>query len=326
MASTLPVTSGDQAAPPAREHVPASVHAPGGLTVTDLLLLLMALIWGVNFIVAKYGTQVFAPLVFNSARIALAVVVLWMLVLAKRIPLPGRRDVLALIGLGLLGNGLYQILFVEGLARARASDTSLILAASPAFIAIIGWMRGVDRIGWRGVSGILLSLCGIGLVVLGAPVRAAGDSTKLGLGLMIAACLSWSLYSVVIKPYTERIDGLMLSAITITGGLVPVLIAAVPDLVDTASPSIGVTAWLAVAYSGLFALVIASLFWYRGVRVLGPMRASMYANVQPLFAMVAAWAVLHETPRVMQLAGGACIMSGLLLTRLPGSSSLMPGE
>lgn len=327
MASTLRVTTGDHVVQPApRARAPVAGATPSGLTVTDLLLLLMALIWGVNFIVAKYGTQVFAPLVFNSARVALAVLVLWILVLARRVPLPARRDVVALLGLGLLGNGLYQILFVEGLARARASDTSLILAASPAFIAIIGWMRRGERIGWRGVSGIVLSLSGIGLVVLGAPVRAAGDSTMLGLGLMIAASLSWSLYSVVIKPYTERIDGLMLSAITITGGLVPVLVAAFPDLADTPWPSVGVTAWLAVAYSGLFALVVASLFWYRGVRTLGPMRASMYANVQPLFAMVAAWAVLHETPRVLQLAGGACIMSGLLLTRLPGSSSPMPGE
>ena len=78
--------------------------------------------------------------------------------------------------------------------------------------------------------------------------------------------------------------------------------------------------WAAVAYSGLLALVVAYLFWYRGVRVLGPTRASMYANLQPLFAIAVAWAVLGEAPRVMQIAGATAIMAGLLLTRLTSTS------
>ena len=54
----------------------------------------------------------------------------------------------------------------------------------------------------------------------------------------------------------------------------------------------------------------------RGVRVLGPTRASMYSNLQPLFAMAAAWLVLSETPRMLQLAGAACILSGLVIASL----------
>jgi drug/metabolite transporter (DMT)-like permease len=325
MASTLRVTTAEHARPAA--NAPRrDLAAPGRITVTDLLLLLMALIWGVNYIVAKYGTRVFAPLAFNSARIALAAVVLWALVLVRRTPLPVRRDAIALLALGALGNGLYQIFFVEGLARTRASDTALVLASSPAFMAIIGWMRGVERTGPRGVAGIALSLCGIGFVVLGSPQRATGDSTSLGYALTIAACLCWSLYSVVLKPYTERIDGLSLSAVTITGGLVPMLLVAAPALVATPWRAVSTSAWLAVAYSGVLALVVAYLFWYRGVRALGPTRASMYANVQPLFAMAAAWVALGEIPRLMQLAGAVCIMSGLLLTRLSGAGTPMAGE
>ena len=77
-------------------------------------------------------------------------------------------------------------------------------------------------------------------------------------------------------------------------------------------PALG---WLAILYSGIFALVIAYLFWYRGVRVIGPTRTAMYSNVQPIIAVIFAWAVLKETPTVWQGIGMACIMSGLLLTR-----------
>lgn len=294
--------------------------APAGLTVTDVLLLLMALLWGVNFIVAKYGTRVFAPLAFNCARVALAALVLWAIVAARGSALPKRRELLRMAALGVLGNGLYQVLFVEGLARTRASDTALVLAASPAFMAIIGRLRGLERTGWRGVAGIALSLAGIALVVFGSRHDPSGASTMLGYALTIAACLCWSMYSVLLKPFTERHDGVTLSAVTMTGGLIPLVAVGAPSLVATRWDAVGASAWAAVAYSGLGALVVAYLFWYRGVRVLGPTRASMYANTQPLFALGAAWAFLGETPRLLQLAGAAAIMAGLLLTRLTSTT------
>jgi drug/metabolite transporter (DMT)-like permease len=52
----------------------------------------------------------------------------------------------------------------------------------------------------------------------------------------------------------------------------------------------------------------------------------MYSNLQPVFAMAGAWALLSETPRIQQIAGGACIVGGLLLTRLPGRASVVAVE
>jgi drug/metabolite transporter (DMT)-like permease len=73
--------------------------------------------------------------------------------------------------------------------------------------------------------------------------------------------------------------------------------------------------WLAIAYSGVFALVVAYLFWYNGVRVIGPTRTSMYSNLQPIVAVLVAWPMLGETPTPWQIVGAACIMGGLVLTR-----------
>jgi drug/metabolite transporter (DMT)-like permease len=278
----------------------------------------MALIWGVNFIVVKFATSVFAPLAFNSVRILLALAVLWTILLVRGQPLPRRRDILALLALGVLGNGLYQILWVEGMARTRASDAALLVAASPAFIEIIGWARGRDRIGLRGMVGIAISLAGIGLVVSGAANGTVGHSTWSGNALILSSVLCWAFYSVGLSPFTARFDGLTISAVTMTGGIVPMLIAATPSLLATRWGEVSPAGWAAVVYSGILALVVAYLFWYRGVRVLGPTRASMYSNLQPLFAMAAAWLLLSESPRVMQLAGAVCIIGGLVLTRLPG--------
>ena len=295
-------------------------HSTSGLSLTDLLLLCMALIWGLNFIVVKFATGVFAPLAFNSVRVSLAVIVLWGIFLARRLPLPRRRDILIMLALGALGNGLYQILWVEGMARTRASDAALLVAASPAFIAVLGWLRGEDRAGIRGMSGIALSLVGIGLVVTGAAHAAAGTSTLAGNAFILGSVLCWSVYSVYLRPVTTRIDGLTLSAVTMTGGVIPLLIAGAPSLATTNWSAVPPAGWAAIVYSGLLALVVAYLFWYRGVRALGPTRASMYSNLQPLVAMLAAWPLLGEIPRAMQLMGAACIIGGLLLTRIGVSS------
>jgi drug/metabolite transporter (DMT)-like permease len=307
MASTLRVEEGESS---------RTRTAPSGLSTTDLLLLLMALIWGVNFAVVKHGTNELLPLAFNSARITLAALTLIAVVLLGRQPLPKRRDALALLALGVIGNGAYQVLFVEGIARTRAGDAALLIAAAPAFMAIIGWLRGTERTGPRGVVGILLSLCGIALVVFGDSSGDTGDSTMLGDALLLGASLCWSLYSVLLKPYTERIDGLPLSALTMIGGAVPLLLVSVPSIAQTNWPAVSPGAWGSIAYSGVLALVVAYFFWYRGVKVLGPTRTGMYANLQPVIALVVAWAMLSEAPHLMQLAGAGCIMAGLLLTRL----------
>ena len=63
------------------------------------------------------------------------------------------------------------------------------------------------------------------------------------------------------------------------------------------------------------AVVLAYLFWYQGVRRLGPTRTSMYGNLQPGVALAVAWLTLGETPTPSQVAGVALILGGVLLTR-----------
>lgn len=315
MASTLDVAAARRAE-----------AAPSGLTVTDLLLLCMALIWGVNYAVVKFGAAQIPPLVFNSARVVLASLVLIGIVTFGTQPWPRGRTLLALLALGVLGNGLYQYLFIEGIARTRAGDAALILAAAPAFMAIIGRLRGTEHTGATGVAGIALSLAGIALVVFGDTNGGARNVSLNGDLLLLAACLCWSVYTVLLRPYTERVDGVTLSAVTMVGGAVPLVLVSLPSLGDTHWNMIGLGGWAAVAYSGLLALVVAYLFWYRGIRTLGPTRSAMYANLQPIIALGVAWATLHETPHVLQLVGAVCIMGGLLLTRLQSAPVNPPCE
>jgi drug/metabolite transporter (DMT)-like permease len=286
-----------------------------GVWLTDLALVMMALIWGVNFSVVKFGTTIIEPLAYNGLRVALAAVVLMAITLAGRARLPDWRTIAVLIALGVLGNGVYQFFFVEGVALTRASDAALVIAASPAFIAIISRMAGVERVSPRGVMGIVLSMMGIGLVVFGTTRGNEGRATLYGDLLVLAGALAWAVYTVLLKPYTERISGIQLSAFTMVGGAVTLLVVAWPAIVRTTWTTVPPLGFAAVFFSGIFALVIAYLFWYRGVRVIGPTRTSMYSNLQPVIAVLVAWAMLGETPTAWQGLGTVCIMGGLVMTR-----------
>ena len=295
----------------------APAAAPAKTWGTDLLLLLMSLIWGINFIVVKLGTELLRPLAFNATRVALAAVALIVVSLVTRQTLPTRRVTASLLALGALGNGLYQWFFIEGIARTRAGDAALVLAASPAFMAIIGRMLGVESVTRRKVLGIAASLFGMALVVYGATsgVSSTTGSALTGNVLVLISCLCWATYTVLLKPYTETVDGVTLSAVTMVGGAVPLVLVSTPQLVHTGWSSLPISAWGALAYSGLLALFVAYLFWYRGVRVLGPTRTAMYGNLQPVVALVVAWIALGEQPTLIQVGGAVAIMVGILLTR-----------
>jgi drug/metabolite transporter (DMT)-like permease len=286
-----------------------------GVWLTEAALVLMALIWGVNFTVVKFGTTIVDPLAYNAVRVALAALLLLIIVALSPSTFPPRRTILSLMALGVLGNGIYQFFFVEGLARASASDSALVVAASPAFIAIIGRIRGSEQIRRRVAMGIALSFAGIALVVVGTASDSRGLTTLFGDLLVLCGSLAWAVYTVLLQPHTERVPGLQLSAFTMTGGALMLLIVAAPALAHTTWRTVPMLGWAAIAYSGLFALLIAYLFWYEGVRVIGPTRTAVFSNLQPLVAMLVAWMALGEKPTPWQIVGAAAIMGGLLLTR-----------
>jgi drug/metabolite transporter (DMT)-like permease len=264
----------------------------------------------------KLAVTAMPPLVFNAARLGLASIALVVLALGVRRPTLTRRDVFTLLALGVLGTGLYQLFMIEGLARTRAGTTALILSSGPAFVALFGRLLGVERITPRGMLGIALSMTGIAFVALTQPGALTTPVALFGSALVLLGCICWSLFAVLIKPYANRLDGRVVTAITIVGGTVPLSLLALPGVGSIAWDELSLGTWGAIVYAGLASMVIAYLFWNRGVRLLGPTRTSMFGNLQPIFALVAARVMLGEKPGVWQLLGAAAIIAGVLLTRI----------
>lgn len=279
------------------------------------MLVLMAIIWAVNFSVIKYATGVLSPLAFTGLRVTVAAAVLLAIAFVQGKQWPSRSDITALITLGVVGNGIYQILFVEGLSRTKVGNAVLIVAAAPAFIAIVSRLKGIERVRHRTLGGVALSICGVALVVYGS---ASGDHTRatlIGTLLVFTGVLAWTTFTVFVQPLALRVDPVQLSALTMSGGVLPLLIATPKAVAETDWSVVGPAAWAALLYASVISMVIAYLFWYRGLRVLGPTRTSIYSNLQPAIAIIVAWLFLNEVPTIWQGVGTGTIMTGIYLTR-----------
>src|SRR5260221_364141 len=113
----------------------------------------MVLIWGVNYVVLKAVLAWISPLAFNALRFSLAATTLALLTWLTPGARPARADIIRLLGLGVLGNTIYQFAFIEGLAHTRVGNAALIMAAVPGQTAVIRHFKGHDRLRRRGVAG-----------------------------------------------------------------------------------------------------------------------------------------------------------------------------
>lgn len=293
----------------------SAARRPAGLTSTDALLALMVAIWGVNFIVLKAALAEVAPLALNAIRFGVASAVIVTVALVRGAPHPPRPAAIRLALMGFLGNSVYQLGFILGLARTLVGNAALLMAAVPVQTAIVSHVVGHERLRGRDLFGLASSTAGIAAIVLGGGKAVGFGPTLTGDLLILGSTFCWTAYTIGMKPLADRYGATTVTAWTMGFGAVPLILIAIPALQGQAWGSVSPAAWGGILFSALGALVVAYLIWNRGVRRLGPSRTAIYSNFTPVVAMLAAWAVLGERPTGWQVTGAAGIFTGIYLTR-----------
>lgn len=311
------MSSAQETLPPRSAPGPAPKSgAPAKFGATDLGLILTAFIWGGHYTVLKIGLRSMEPFTFASIRMVSALIILSVIAFSVRdVERPASKDVRALFAIGFIGNGLYQVLFMIGMTTVRAGIAALIIAASPAWVAIIGRMMGREKVQARAWMGIGLQLVGVACVVSSTASHSDANGAAIGTILIIICGVLWSLYTVLLQPYTTRVHPIQLSAITLSSGALMLTIAAIPGLMRLDIGAVAPSAWAALSYSTVLAMIIAYLLYYRGIRFIGPTRTAVYGNLQPVIAILVAWVLLGEAPGLWQWVGTILIMAGLLISR-----------
>jgi drug/metabolite transporter (DMT)-like permease len=170
-----------------------------------------------------------------------------------------------------------------------------------------------------------MSIFGVSLIVLGR--AATGEGPTVGGGslfgdlLVLCGSVLWAVYTILLIPYTKRVSGWWITALTITGGSAILALVGARDIARVNWTALPTAAWGAILYSGLGGLVVGYMLWYYGVRMLGPVRTALYGNLQPFIALLVAWLMLGEMPTTWQAVGAGTIVSGVLLTRVPATEA-----
>ena len=286
----------------------------GSHLLVDLGLILTATIWGLNFTVVKAALEEIPPLAFNALRFPCAAVAVWFLIRATgRRMMPPRKDWRIVAGLALVGHVAFQIGFIFGLDRTLTGNAALLLSTSPVWVLVISFTMGRERFNLRILLGVLGTLAGMVILISGGHQELG--AARIGDLLVLGAAVSWGAYTVFGRRLTKRRGALQMTAWTLWAGLPLIVLAGVPDLLRTDWSAVSLQAWLGVVYAGVFAIGIAYLLWYRGVRVIGQNRTSVYQNLVPVIALLSAWLWLSETPTAQQVIGACVILSGVVMAR-----------
>jgi drug/metabolite transporter (DMT)-like permease len=243
-------------------------------------LLLMVIIWGVNFPIAKDALSELDPLAFNALRFPLAaLVVLFALRGRGGFLWPARGDRMRVFVLGILGNVFYQQFFIFGLALTRAGTASLLLAATPIITALLSAALGHERVGVRTWVGVLATFVGIALVVVFGGAANEDGASLLGDLLMIGASICWAVYTVGSRDLIARYGSVQFTAWTLWTGAIVLCAIGLPNVLRTDLASISTGAWFGVVYAGALSIGVAYLMWYYGVRQIGNTRTAAYSNL-----------------------------------------------
>ena len=300
-----------------REATPPAVPVVPPAATAHAALLLMVLIWGINFPIAKAALSELSPLAFNALRFPLAALVV-LAALRRRggFLWPESRDRLRVFALGVLGNVFYQQFFIFGLALTRAGTASLLLAATPIITALLSAGLGHEKVGARTWLGVIATFLGIALVVMFGGAASEEGASLLGDLLMIGASISWAVYTVGSRRFIERYGSVQFTAWTLWTGAIGLCLIGLPSVLRTDLGAVSASAWFGVVYAGALSIGLAYLIWYYGVRLIGNTRTAAYSNLVPVVALIAAWLQLGEIPSAGQLVGAAIILAGLTLAQV----------
>ena len=297
--------------------------SPRDRRLAEMGVLLTVAIWSANFVVVKAAIGELGPLTFTAARYVVATVTLFLLVRWRLGPVrPPARLAVALMALGMLGFGGYQVLWSIGLTQITAGDSALIIAVSPVLTVLLAGAVGMDRVTTPKVAGALIAFAGVAVVV------AAGHELSLGASLIgdlltLGAAVLWAIYTVVGTRMLRQVDPLQATAWAVLGGTLFLLPFGLFNVMTSPPAVVSLPAVVALLYSGALAAAVANVLVFNAIRLIGPARVTVSQFLVPAGAVVLGAIFLAEPVGVAQVVGGAIIVLGVWLTRRP---SILPAS
>ncbi len=271
-------------------------------------------IWGCTFVSTKVlMLNGLSPAQIFTLRFLIAYVMM-LAVYHSRLWADSWRDELKMMLLGISGGSLYFLSENEAMNFTSTTNTSLIVCSCPLFATLLVRLvyRSTTRISMMQLGGSLLAFAGMVIVVLNG--RFVLHLSPLGDALAFTACLSWSVYSLLMKWVSAKYGAAFITRKVFFYGVLTILpyyifFPTLPTAAVLTKPVVVGN----LAFLGCLASMICFLTWNWCISKLGAVKATNWVYFNPITTMIFASWVLGEKITPYFLAGATCILLGMFV-------------
>jgi len=300
-----------------------------GIDRIDLGLVFVVIVWGFSPTLFKFVLVEMQPLTFVFVRFVLLSVVA-VGVLTVRGLRGGRawriqpRDIPYLIISGLSGYGIYQLFYIEGLARTTVFASALMAATVPLWSALILAALRIERVAPLQWLGIAVSLGGVVWFLLAAANQTAEVTLGqrltpaemlLGGALSLTAAMLFAVYGIVNKRLAAHYSAPELMCYTLLVGTLALAPVGIPALFTQHWTSLTWRSLAIIPYSVVFPIYLTYSIWNWAIGKRGVGYVTLFNYAVPVMGGLVGFLILREALTPPQLAGGALVIGGMLLAR-----------
>ena len=273
-----------------------------------LLIILSALSFGSISVLTVLVTAAGVPLLTAMAwRYLLGVTLLGAVARPGRIRSIPTRRVVQLVVTGGCGQALITYLSLHALEYIPVGPLAFLFYTYPAWVALLAALRKTERLTSVRVIALTLALAGVTIMV-GAPTE---KLNPIGVMLALGSALLYSAYLPALEHVQAGIPAVIATFLLIGGAAIAFVIAAL--LTGELFIPAGITVWSEILVLAVVSTVVAFLTLIKGLAVLGPVRTSIVATVEPFFTATLAVLVLGNQMSTTTLLGGILIAGAVLL-------------
>jgi drug/metabolite transporter (DMT)-like permease len=302
---------------------------PARIALGMAALLVTAIMWGSNHVVARAVHQAvpLPAMVFWRWSLALVLLVPIALPQMRRDRELLRRDMRDIAVGGVVGVGIFSFLLFGGAYQSLAIEVGIINATTPAWVAVIAWLGGRSLLGRRGWLGLLLAFTGtVVIVAQGSLAVLATVDIRIGNLWSLIGAIVFAWFSLKVRAWSREISPLSLTTVTAWIGCLLVIAPVYLIWLAAGGEAIAFSgadrsqAWAGVVYVALGPTLLGNVCYLFGVAVIGPQRAAAFIYLSPVFSTLFSVGLLGETLYPFHLVGFALIVAGLVVVNLDQAS------
>ncbi|MBV9271522.1 MAG: DMT family transporter, partial [Candidatus Eremiobacteraeota bacterium] len=275
--------------------------------------------WSLNVVLVKRVIGHIDPLAFTGMRFLAMAPLAVALAYVRKEPLRvDLRDLPLLLLCGACGYGVYQYLWVIGLAHTTPFASALLGSTTPIITLTIVAGLGHERVRSGRWLAALVAFVGVAIF---EGAFSGNFMVRIGDVLTFMAAAVFAIYNVASARLLARYSPLSLLALTIVLGTAIILPGAVPRMLHMRLSDFSLADWAIYAYAVLFPIVLTYPVWSYGITQLGAGRTSLFQFALPIVTGVLSIALLRTPIAGYQVAGAAVCIGGMALAQILGRVS-----